>query len=242
MICSPRNLYYPPDSLHSIAMDRVPEPELMESAEQARVYAEADFSESNSLFVQLFRHHFPLLVPRHVLDLGCGPADICIRFAENYPDAEVTGVDGAEAMLVFARDAISQSPAGKRIRLLRNHIQHVNADKYDVIISNSLLHHLADPHDLWRAVRRLAEPGAAIVIMDLMRPSSEAEVESIVATYASDEPEALRRDFYNSLCAAFTVSEVSKQLSANDLTELSVEAVSDRHLLVYGQLEISSEF
>jgi 2-polyprenyl-3-methyl-5-hydroxy-6-metoxy-1,4-benzoquinol methylase len=223
-------------------MDRIPEPELMESAEQARAYAEADFSESNSLFIQLFQKHFPALKPHHILDLGCGPADICIRLAETYLDAGVTGVDGAESMLAFARDAVGKSPARKRIHLVCNHIQQINADKYDVIVSNSLLHHLADPDDLWRAVRRLAMPGASILVMDLMRPSSEAGVESIVATYASGEPEVLRRDFYNSLRAAFTESEVSEQLRANDLAQLSVETVSDRHLLVWGQLENPDEF
>ena len=36
-------------------MDRTPEPELMDDEEQAKAYAEADFSEANSLFVALDR-------------------------------------------------------------------------------------------------------------------------------------------------------------------------------------------
>jgi hypothetical protein len=35
--------------------------------------------------------------------------------------------------------------------------------------------------------------------MDLMRPPSAVWAESLVATYAADAPEVLRRDFRNSL-------------------------------------------
>jgi hypothetical protein len=57
-------------------MKRIPEPELMNEASQARAYAEADFSEPNQLFMQLFTEHFPGFDGATVVDLGCGPADI----------------------------------------------------------------------------------------------------------------------------------------------------------------------
>jgi hypothetical protein len=59
----------------------------------------------------------------------------------------------------------------------------------------------------------------------------------LVETYSADEPRLLRRDFYNSLLAAFTPVEVRSQLRRAGLRELKVEAVSDRHLLVFGQVE-----
>ena len=36
-------------------IDRTPEPELMDGLEQARAYAEEDFSEPNELFLERFR-------------------------------------------------------------------------------------------------------------------------------------------------------------------------------------------
>ena len=218
-------------------MERKPEPELMDAVDQARAYSQADFSDPNSLFLALFQRHFPDLVPRHILDLGCGPADICIRFAETYTTAEVTGVDGAEAMLAFAREAIEKSDSKNRIRLVCDRIQDVDTGKFDALISNSLLHHLAAPDDIWRAIQRLASTGAAVMVMDLMRPPTETAAHSIVETYASDQDVVLRRDFFHSLCAAFTVDEVRTQLHRNGLAGLSVENVSDRHLLVYGRME-----
>ena len=49
-------------------------------------------------------------------------------------------------------------------------------------------------------------------------------------------PEVLRRDFRNSLFAAYTVAEVQSQVEAAGLGGLHVAAVSDRHLAVRGQL------
>ena len=81
-------------------MDRIPEPELMDDPAQALAYARADFSEPHEAFVGYFQERFPQWRPRRVLDLGCGPADVTIRFARAYPECEIVGVDGAEAMLV----------------------------------------------------------------------------------------------------------------------------------------------
>jgi len=73
--------------------------------------------------------------------------------------------------------------------------------------------------------------------MDLARPDSEAQVDALVAAYAGEAPGVLRRDFRNSLCAAFTEEEVRGQLTAAALDSLTVERCSDRHLLVSGRLD-----
>jgi hypothetical protein len=44
----------------------------------------------------------------------------------------------------------------------------------------------------------------------------------------------LQRDFYNSLCAAFTPDEVTAQLAAAGLNSFHVEAIDDRHLAAWG--------
>ena len=90
-------------------MDRILEPELMEEEEQGQAYAQADFSDPNSQFLELFAANFPgISGSGRVLDLGCGPADILVRFARRYPDCSCVGVDGAEAMLAPGRRVIEQ--------------------------------------------------------------------------------------------------------------------------------------
>jgi SAM-dependent methyltransferase len=75
------------------------EPELMDDPEQALAYARADFSEENQGFVDTFREYYPDFASGHVLDLGCGPADIPIRFLRALPDCRVTGVDASAPMI-----------------------------------------------------------------------------------------------------------------------------------------------
>jgi hypothetical protein len=45
-----------------------------------------------------------------------------------------------------------------------------------------------------------------------------------------------RRDFFNSLLAAFTPREIEAQLRQAGSSHLEVEVISDRHLIVYGRL------
>jgi SAM-dependent methyltransferase len=220
-------------------MQRVPEPELMDDPAQAEAYAGADFSEPNRLFVVLFRECFPQFDGAgHVLDLGCGPADIAVRFARAFPSCCVDGVDGAESMLRPGRQRVAQAALGGRVRLVHGVIPGVELPRshYDAVISNSLLHHLHAPAVLWDAVKRWGRPGAAVLIMDLARPQGEAEVDELVATYAADAPPLLQRDFRASLCAAFRPEEVRAQLVEAGLSGLRVGMVSDRHLAVSGRL------
>ncbi len=218
-----------------MALERIPEPELMDDPAQARAYAEADFSEPHQAFVEHFRRRFPAFAGGKVVDLGCGPADVTLRFAQAYPRAYLLGVDGAQAMLALAREAVVRAGLGERIRFAHLRLPTPALPRgFDGVISNSLLHHLADPQTLWAAVRQAARPGAPVLVMDLMRPESDAELERLVAAYAAQAPDILGRDFRNSLCAAYRPEEVEEQLAWAGLEAFSVEVVSDRHLLVWG--------
>jgi len=212
----------------------------MEGPEQALAYAEADFSEANELFLKLLARLEPgPLLGARALDLGCGPADIVIRFLRAYPSAQCDALDGSPAMLQHARHALDQLPGiAPRCRLLCRSLPCAELPQthYDLVLSNSLLHHLHDPQVLWRTVRESARPGAIVLVMDLMRPASAAWAEALVATYAADAPEVLRNDFRNSLFAAFEPQEVVEQLREAGLDGLEVGVVSDRHLAISGRL------
>jgi SAM-dependent methyltransferase len=174
------------------------------------------------------------------LDLGCGPGDIAIRFLRAYPQATCDALDGSQPMLDHARAALDGLlGVAPRCRLICDLLPSASlpTDHYDLILSNSLLHHLHDPQVLWRTVRETAKPGALVLVMDLMRPASAAWAEALVATYAAGAPEVLRTDFRNSLFAAFEPQEVVAQLKAAGLDGLEVGVVSDRHLAISGRIE-----
>ena len=218
--------------------ERTSEPELMDNPEQARAYASADFSEPHQAFVERFTRCFPRHLPRRVLDLGCGAADVTIRFARAYPGCNLTGVDGAPAMLALARDAIARAELDQRVHLREARLPDTSpADhSFDTVISNSLLHHLADPQVLWRAVKDFARPGAAVFMMDLRRPDTREQAVRLVREYSGNEPDVLQRDFFNSLLAAYRPGEIAAQLVRAGLSCLQTEAVGDRHVVVHGHL------
>lgn len=219
-------------------MKRVPEPELMDDAAQAQAYARADFREPHARFVRLLRARLPNLPKAGAaLDLGCGPADVTLRVARELPGWELDAIDGARAMLDLGRAAVRAAGLAARVRLAQVRLPGGRPPRahYRLLFSNSLLHHLAEPAWLWDAVKRHAAPDAAVFVMDLRRPVSQAAARGLVERYAADEPELLRRDFLRSLGAAYTDGEVRAQLVAAGLP-LVVEPVGDRHWIAWGTL------
>ncbi len=216
-------------------MLRVPEPELMDDLAQAQAYASADFAEVNQGFTSTFLEHFPAFRSGRLLDLGCGPADIPIRLCQALPKLHITAVDGAANMLKLGQDAAQAAGVQDRLQLVHAYLPAPLPGPFDALISNSLLHHLPDPHVLWDSVARHSAPGAPILVMDLRRPPDAEAAKALVQQYADGEPDLLRRDFLLSLHAAFTVPEIEAQLARAGLSHLQVSTPSDRHVLVSGK-------
>lgn len=215
-------------------MDRVLEPELMDDERQSIAYARADFSTSNQLFVDGLNRDFPQRL-RMAADIGCGPGDVMIRLALSRSDLHITAIDGSAPMISLARDAVAAAGLTDRITLVQGYVPGVTlpANGFDAVLSKDLLHHVPDPLRLWKEIARLARPGAVIYVMDLIRPPTRDEAHNIVDRVAGGEDPILREDFFNSLCAAFTVDELGEQVAAAGLS-LTVRQVSDRHALVSG--------
>jgi ubiquinone/menaquinone biosynthesis C-methylase UbiE len=217
-------------------IERTPEPDLMDDAEQARAYAEADFSEPHEAFVKLFASRFPDFSGHEIIDLGCGTADVVIRFAKAFPLIKIFGVDGAQAMLDIGMQDVKRNGLDRNVRLRKCKLpdRDLSCKKYDAVISNSLLHHLSDPLILWNTVKMCARPGAPIFIMDLLRPDNVESAKALLQRYAADASPLLQKDFFNSLLAAYSVNEIRKQLDVAKIEYLHVDVVSDRHVLIWG--------
>lgn len=220
-------------------MQRTPEPEIMDGVDQCDAYAMADFTEVNTNFVEDALLTFADRPIRTLIDLGCGPADITVRLCRALPELRATAVDASQPMLDFGGRAVREAGLADRLMLHATALPLPSPHHgFDAVISNSLLHHLPEPNVLWEEIIRQAhhegERSTVVHVMDLRRPSSESEAQSIVDQYAADEPEVLRTDFFNSLLAAYTADEVRTQLAACGLSHLDVREPSDRHLTVCG--------
>ncbi len=221
-------------------MKRILESELMDEEAQASAYAKADFEEPHNQFIYLFKQTFEEHpVEGNVLDLGCGPGDITFRFARAFPRCVLYGVDGAKEMLAHGRAYLAETNEFKnRVKLIQGVLPQAELPLpyYDVVISNSLLHHLHNPQVLWNAVQKYGATGALVFIMDLKRPPSIESAQNLVATYAAEEPEVLQKDFHNSLLAAFEPNEIQTQLETANLSYFQVQEISDRHMTITGIL------
>lgn len=150
-------------------MQRIPEPELMTDEQQAIAYANADFEEPHNHFIELLKTSVGNQLPESgtAMDLGCGAADISIRFAKAFPRYQIDALDGAKAMLAEGIRAIDTAGLTQRINLIETYLQETTlADQgYDLIFSNSLLHHLHEPMLLWNALKN-AKGNPSVFIMD----------------------------------------------------------------------------
>jgi len=217
-------------------MKRVTEPELMDDEQQSIAYAEADFSTSNQLFVDSLVRDFPAHLSS-IVDIGCGPADVVIRLAKAAPRASITAIDGSGPMISLGRAAARAAGVDDRLTLLHTRIPGPPpaSRSFDAVLSKDLLHHLPDPRVLWNEVKRLGRPGAAVYVMDLVRPDSEDAARAMVKEGAGSEHPILQQDFYNSLLAAFTPDEVRQQAGDAGL-DVTVGPIGVRHMLIKGTL------
>lgn len=224
-------------------MQRIPEPELMNDAGQVTAYAAADFNASDARFIERFRELFGENLAGRMLDLGCGPGNISLRMAEAFPQTQITGVDGADAMLAIARQRAAALPESSRLAFIEATLPHPlqNGIRYDAIVCNSFLHHLHDPMVLWQTIREHAAQGCRILCVDLRRPASAAAARQLQAQHVANEAPILQEDFYNSLLAAFTAEEVRAQLAAANLGYLQVRETEDRYLEVSGRFSSVSD-
>ncbi len=222
-------------------MERIPEAELMDDPDQAEAYAGRHLDNAYWLFVEYFQRYFPELKENEtILDLGCGPAAIPLRLARRFPHCEIHGIDGASPMLAQGREAVRREGLEQRIHLFQGILPDklpLPRSRYGIIISNSFLHHLADPMVLWNAIHGYSLENAAILIVDLLRPTGEREAQLVVDRYMPDAPELLRQDMLRSLRAAFTLDEVRAQLREAQLADsLHLAMATPFQFAAYGHL------
>ena len=89
-------------------MDRVKEPELMDTFEQAYAYADADFSSSEESLVNGLENYLKIKKldldsKSLIIDIGCGPGNISEKLSVRWPSVQIIGIDGSKEMLEITR-------------------------------------------------------------------------------------------------------------------------------------------
>lgn len=72
-----------------------------------------------------FRSHVQATAPKYILDIGCGPGEDVIYFAEKYPKATVYGIDVSAKMIDCAKTIVAEKGL-KNVTLLNTGIENLN--------------------------------------------------------------------------------------------------------------------
>lgn len=124
------------------------------------------------------RHLRPLTrpgEPLRLLDLGCGGGDLLVwladRFRRDGAEVEALGADPDERAIRFARER----PAPPGVRFVRADAARlvVAGERFDVVVSNHLLHHLGDA-EVTTLCRELERLGPRLVLHNDIRRSDVA--------------------------------------------------------------------
>jgi ubiquinone/menaquinone biosynthesis C-methylase UbiE len=210
------------------SLPRVLEPEVMDTAEEARDYDAMDHTAVNRAFVADFLALSP--DTRCVLDVGTGTAQIPIELCRADPAAHVIAVDAADHMLTLARANIERAGLSARIatRLADAKRLPVPANFVNAVMSNSIVHHIPEPRSVLAEMLRAVQPGGVLFVRDLVRPDDETQLEALVRLHGG-EGEHGRKMFRESLHAALTLAEVRGLLASLGRDPAEVKMTSDRH-------------
>ncbi|MGH2416452.1 MAG: class I SAM-dependent methyltransferase [Microcystaceae cyanobacterium] len=212
-------------------MQRILEPEVMDTQEEAVEYDAMDFTEVNTAFAQRAIELVPPLTNIKVLDVGTGTARIPILIGQQRPEWQIIAIDLAKSMLEIGQKNVQEADLQKQIHLdVIDAKQMPYGDRqFDLVISNSLIHHLPNPLPFLQEVKRVLKPNGAILIRDLLRPLSQDLMHQIVAAIGSEYSEHQKQLFRDSLQAAFTLEEIKQLVKTAGLEGINIYQSSERH-------------
>ncbi|MCY7366805.1 MAG: class I SAM-dependent methyltransferase [Chamaesiphon sp.] len=213
-------------------MNRILEPEVMDTWLEATAYDAMDFESVNTAFATDAIDLDPHAIK--ILDVGTGTARIPILMCQQRPQYLITGIDLAQSMLIIGQRNVEAAGLNQRIRLERVDSKRMPYPdlEFDMVVSNSLVHHIPDPLSFFQEIKRLVRPGGAILIRDLIRPESDYIVNQLVAKIGENYDTHQQQLVRDSLNAALTLVEVQELIDQVGLEQVNLTQSSDLHWTV----------
>jgi ubiquinone/menaquinone biosynthesis C-methylase UbiE len=212
---------------------RVLEPEVMDEGDEAEAYMDAAAHEHLAALDASWVESVVAFGPRgaaQVLDVGTGGGQIPAALAGRRPTWRIWAVDRARSMLAAGREPLvaARQAARQMARPFGLALAEADARRlpfpdntFDLVISNSLLHHLADPSPVLDEIARVAGGRGRVLIRDLRRPPRWRR-RLHVAWHGRHYRGTMRRLYEDSVAAAFTPTELATILRHTALAGASV--------------------
>jgi ubiquinone/menaquinone biosynthesis C-methylase UbiE len=202
-------------------LPRVPEPEVMDDSGEVEAYSSATAqAHLNTIDDTLVEHALRLVKGRErgrALDIGTGPGQIVIKLARRLTQWKFVGVDRSPGMIAQAQTNLAS--AGSELAG-RAEFQVADGNRlpfpdssFDLVLCNSVLHHLAEPEKLLSEISRLVNSGGAILIRDLRRPGRFA-YPLHVRWHGRHYSGVMYRLYCDSVRSAYTVPELKQLLDS----------------------------
>ena len=208
---------------------RTLEMEVMDSDDEANEYDSMDHQAVNDAFAEDFLAVGN--VGTDCLDLGTGTALIPIEICQRNSDIRVLALDASIPMLELARYRLELANMTERIQLHFGNVHQLafEADYFDSVVSNSVLHHLPEPSTMLVEAWRVLRPGGLLFIRDLYRPETESEIEKLVAAHTVGETEVSKQLFRQSFHAALRLDEIRQLAGKFGIDSSDIQMTSNRH-------------
>lgn len=104
--------------------------------------------------------------PTHILDIGCGTGTLLKKLNQEFPQANITGIDGDPAILKLAKEKLNTS----NIELIQGHVEQLpfEDDSFDLIVSSLVFHHLTTEQKLQtlQEIYRTLKPDGRFYLAD----------------------------------------------------------------------------
>ncbi len=225
-------------------LHRILEPELMDEQDEVLEYDRMDHCEINQLFVTDYLQYASKnkrcrqAASLEILDLGTGTALIPQVLIAQERRCHVTAVDKGPNMIAYARKRLDKKGISHRINAQVEDSCDLSweANRFDAIISNSLIHHVPEPIHCFREAVRVLRPGGLLFFRDLFRPDNKAKIEQLVKRHAANETAVQQQFLRQSLEAALTLEEVEQMLQSVPALKTELAQTSDRHWTLIGNL------
>ena len=202
-------------------LQRVAEPEVMDDSADVEAYSSAAAQSHLNAIDDTFVDHGLRLVGKRergrALDIGTGPGQIVLKLARRLTRWKFIGVDRSPNMI-----AQGIAVLGPAVDLAgRVHFHGADANQipfrdgsFDLVVCNSVLHHLAEPQKLLAEIARVTKPSGAILLRDLRRPSRLA-YPFHVRRHGRNYHGLMYKLYCDSVRSAYTVEELQRLLDSS---------------------------
>jgi 2-polyprenyl-3-methyl-5-hydroxy-6-metoxy-1,4-benzoquinol methylase len=214
-----------------LTLKRIPEQEIMDTDEEVDAYASAAAATYLESIDRTFVEHLARLIEGtplasgecRVLDFGCGPGQIPIMLARRWPRMRILGLDAGPNMIEQARSDAATAAVDIDFDVQRLGPQGdarlpYTDGEFDIVLCNSVLHHLDDPLGTLDELARVVNPGGAVLVRDLLRPPAPL-YRVHVWVFGRHYSGEMRRLYQTSVHAAYTLGELRAMLAASRLND-----------------------